>query len=338
MSSWYAAGYAAGGTPALTCREFRCKRPFTAGELRIGILYKANDSDDTKELGWYCFQPPTGGEPCLWKTFRYKKQPGEDANYHPGQVTPETPIVGKDQLRPEDAEKMDKLAAGEDMIVEHIQQVTLKRRQADGVDTVAVTGQAFNAKDTLRELGLRWQPDTKEWLAQGEAIPRLFARAGLAGRVLDVRMPVKRLVDPAGEDGFADVAAVAEKTFLVCPFAENQEAKQLGARFDGDKKKWYVQENTYLAPFAKWLPAGMPVTPLAAANGESPSKRPRVEGAPSPIAAPSPDLGGTRTYLSCPYAEKDEAKGYGARFDGDKKKWYVPEGLALDAFQKWLPK
>lgn len=44
-----------------------------------------------------------------------------------------------------------------------------------------------------------------------------------------------------------------------------------------------------------------------------------------------------RTYLNCPYAEKDECKSLGGRWDKDRKKWYVPEGMDVEPFQKWLP-
>ena len=44
-----------------------------------------------------------------------------------------------------------------------------------------------------------------------------------------------------------------------------------------------------------------------------------------------------RVYLAVPYAEKDEAKALGARFDGAAKCWYAPPGADLAAFKPWLP-
>ena len=44
------------------------------------------------------------------------------------------------------------------------------------------------------------------------------------------------------------------------------------------------------------------------------------------------------TFLNVPYAEKDEARALGARWNPGKKRWYVPSGVALDAFAKWMPK
>jgi hypothetical protein len=44
------------------------------------------------------------------------------------------------------------------------------------------------------------------------------------------------------------------------------------------------------------------------------------------------------TELRVPYAQKDAAKALGARWSGEKKTWYVPEGLLLAPFENWLTK
>lgn len=44
-----------------------------------------------------------------------------------------------------------------------------------------------------------------------------------------------------------------------------------------------------------------------------------------------------RVYLNCPYAEKDECKALGGKWDPDVKKWYVTETLNINNFKKWLP-
>jgi hypothetical protein len=38
-------------------------------------------------------------------------------------------------------------------------------------------------------------------------------------------------------------------------------------------------------------------------------------------------------FLKVPFAEKDEAKALGARWNGERKSWYVPEGKATEAFR-----
>ena len=44
-----------------------------------------------------------------------------------------------------------------------------------------------------------------------------------------------------------------------------------------------------------------------------------------------------RTNLKVPYAEKDQAKRLGAKWDWELKTWYVMNAQNLDLFVKWLP-
>ncbi len=43
----------------------------------------------------------------------------------------------------------------------------------------------------------------------------------------------------------------------------------------------------------------------------------------------------SKTYLNVPYAQKDEAKALGARWDPANKKWYVPANKNITLFAKW---
>lgn len=43
------------------------------------------------------------------------------------------------------------------------------------------------------------------------------------------------------------------------------------------------------------------------------------------------------TILDVPFAEKDEAKALGAKWDPDLRKWFVPEGIDLEDFTNWIP-
>ncbi|PTN09676.1 zincin-like metallopeptidase domain-containing protein [Nitrosomonas aestuarii] len=45
----------------------------------------------------------------------------------------------------------------------------------------------------------------------------------------------------------------------------------------------------------------------------------------------------TRQYLAVPYAEKDQAKAAGARWDKVAKAWYVGENADIRALQRWFP-
>jgi putative DNA primase/helicase len=44
-----------------------------------------------------------------------------------------------------------------------------------------------------------------------------------------------------------------------------------------------------------------------------------------------------RSYLAVPFAEKDEAKALGAKWDREAKSWFVPLGTDLAPFNAWLP-
>lgn len=44
-----------------------------------------------------------------------------------------------------------------------------------------------------------------------------------------------------------------------------------------------------------------------------------------------------RVYLTVPYEQKDAAKEKGARWDHERRLWYVPDGLDAMRFLDWLP-
>ncbi len=48
---------------------------------------------------------------------------------------------------------------------------------------------------------------------------------------------------------------MTERTYLVVPFPEKDAAKQLGAKWDGAARAWYIPEGLACDKFARWLPA-----------------------------------------------------------------------------------
>ena len=96
------------------------------------------------------------------------------------------------------------------------------------------------------------------------------------------------------------------RIYLKCPFDEKDECKSLGGRWDGDERKWYITADMDTKPFAQWM-----------SDGED-------------------DSDGEKTYLNCPFDDKDECKALGGRWDGDAKKWYVPASKDTTPFAKWL--
>lgn len=60
------------------------------------------------------------------------------------------------------------------------------------------------------------------------------------------------------------------RTNLKVPFAEKDEAKKLGARWDAARKLWYVEGKADLSPFARWSPSahdGAAAAPAAQTAG-----------------------------------------------------------------------
>lgn len=45
------------------------------------------------------------------------------------------------------------------------------------------------------------------------------------------------------------------RTNLQVPFAEKDQAKQLGARWDAGRKVWFVENKSDMTPFARWMTA-----------------------------------------------------------------------------------
>jgi exodeoxyribonuclease VII large subunit len=52
-----------------------------------------------------------------------------------------------------------------------------------------------------------------------------------------------------------------------------------------------------------------------------------------PPLAPGPDT----VFLAVPFKDNAQVRGLGAQFHGPRKQWYVPDGLDLEPFRKWIP-
>lgn len=115
-----------------------------------------------------------------------------------------------------------------------------------------------------------------------------------------------------------------EKIYLNCPFDDKDECKALGGRWDSEVRKWYITDAMAGEPFAQWMEGGE-----RAAVASSPSS-------PSSGAQAEAEAEGERTYLNCPFDDKDQCKALGGRWDNEAKKWYVPAGRDSAPFSKWL--
>jgi len=61
---------------------------------------------------------------------------------------------------------------------------------------------------------------------------------------------------------------------LVTPFAEKDEAKALGARWDAAKKCWYIVDIADLTPFLRWIP-NMEAAMAESNAGATPQSKPK---------------------------------------------------------------
>ena len=94
-------------------------------------------------------------------------------------------------------------------------------------------------------------------------------------------------------------------TYLSVPFSEKDEAKGLGARWDSSAKCWYMPAGADQSKFKKWITG----------NGTKTVKK---------------------IYIKVSFDEKDEAKKLGAKWDGDKKSWYIMSNQDKALFSKWV--
>ena len=106
-----------------------------------------------------------------------------------------------------------------------------------------------------------------------------------------------------------------ERIYLNCPYDDKDECKSLGGRWDGDVRKWYITDEMASEPFAQWMDGAEPSASVGKTQAEEE---------------------GERTYLNCPFDDKEECKALGGRWDGDAKKWYVPAGKDAVPISKWL--
>jgi len=95
-------------------------------------------------------------------------------------------------------------------------------------------------------------------------------------------------------------------------------------------------------PASQQLTAHLPLPMYQPPPPHPPTLQPPATYQPHPPPPAAPyyaPIAGTiapvRTYLNCPFHEKDVCKSLGAKFDWDRKAWYVPAGTNIDLFARW---
>lgn len=155
-----------------------------------------------------------------------------------------------------------------------------------------------------------------------------------------------RFFGPFGSEGYAREELRAE-------IASYMLARDLGLSFDPSNHASYVEswltalredknEIFHAARDAEtiktWVmePEQRKALEQTAQQKAAGKERATAQGEESAMS--EPEKSQTRTYIAVPFAEKDEAKGLGAKWDRKEKAWYVPEGLDQAAFAKWTGK
>jgi hypothetical protein len=102
------------------------------------------------------------------------------------------------------------------------------------------------------------------------------------------------------------------------PYEKRQEARAAGLCWDSDARKWYAPTAEIADRIKKARQAeGGSCLP-------SPSGEARRPAAGSNGAAKPPQDDAQRIYFNVPFAQKDQAKALGMRFDGERKQWFAP--------------
>lgn len=72
---------------------------------------------------------------------------------------------------------------------------------------------------------------------------------------------VESIVKTNSNIPFVENETANEKTYLLVPYLERNNAKKLGAKWDAERKSWYAQPNDDLKKFEKWLDKKTAVSP-----------------------------------------------------------------------------
>jgi DNA topoisomerase-3 len=116
----------------------------------------------------------------------------------------------------------------------------------------------------------------------------------------------------------ATAAATTEETkkvYFSVPYEKRDEARAAGLKWDSEARKWYAPSPEIAERIKKARQAdGDRALPAA-----SPSRSPTPNTATGARSAPD----GERVYFQVAFAQKDQAKALGMRFDGDRKLWFA---------------
>lgn len=91
-----------------------------------------------------------------------------------------------------------------------------------------------------------------------------------------------------------DGYALSEVTFLNVPFREKDEAKALGARWNPERRLWYVPAGLEVAPFQRWLPATAQAQSMSSQTAHAQAQTPSLLNETAPDYEVSAERSGLR--------------------------------------------
>lgn len=106
-----------------------------------------------------------------------------------------------------------------------------------------------------------------------------------------------------------------DKQYFYAPYSDRKEVRDAGGEWDKEEKSWFIPSGSESSNFEKWL--------------NSPIQQ---------AADNTPNYVDEKIYIDVPYAERNSVKELGAKWDKNNKSWYVPEGVNIELFNKWIDK
>ncbi|MGJ0637228.1 zincin-like metallopeptidase domain-containing protein [Xenorhabdus bovienii] len=105
-------------------------------------------------------------------------------------------------------------------------------------------------------------------------------------------------------------------TFINVTYAEKDEAKALGAKWDRQEQLWFIPAGKDTQPFARWM--NPPALSSELSQGEPEKKE-------------------IKAYLAIPFGEHKVAKSAGALWDKTAKSWYAGPKADMSKLERWKP-
>lgn len=114
--------------------------------------------------------------------------------------------------------------------------------------------------------------------------------------------------------------------YLYVPYIHKDDARRLGARFDAEKKQWYITDsNENKQELIKLFNSNNFITTKYGPVMKSPIKELIKSYESESDEESQKKKFEQRHYLLVPFAYKDDAKELGARFDMFRKEWYTDD-------------